>query len=135
MLPSPASSDFRPRSRLLSHCTYGHKPDLCARDYDLGRSPRPAYPEGSVQQLLSDLPLLNFLVLEEGLSSLPKHWQQLAILASASGAALLDEWREKLHRPGLRGLLRFIAWCNSLHRAIGWRDWRSNEMGIFLRKR
>lgn len=114
---------------------YGYKPDLCAEGYNLRRSPLPAYPEGSDEQrLLIHLPLLNFLVLEEGLSSLPEYRRLLAILASASGAAFSDEENEKLYGPGLHALLRFIIRYHSLRRTIGSRDRRSKEMCIFLCK-
>jgi hypothetical protein len=137
-LASPTFSSFLYLNirEIVSACLqtqYGYLPDLSTVTYN---SPAfPAFPEGSDEhQLLLELPLLNYLMLEEGLSGLPEYQRFLSLLASSTGTALSDEDKDTLYGPGVRGLLRYLVRYHTLRKTVKSREVRWRKMCAFLRR-
>ncbi|KAF8540960.1 hypothetical protein BDD12DRAFT_831179 [Trichophaea hybrida] len=121
---------------VVSECLrtqYGYLPDLSLINYN---SPAlPAFPEGSEEhQLLLELPLLNYLMLEENLSGLPEHQRFLSLLASSTGTPLSDDDKDTLYGPGVRGLLRYLVHYHTLRKTDKSREARWRKMCAFLKR-
>lgn len=111
---------------------YGYRPDITPSSHLNPIFPATFASDSTELRILTAHPLLNLLMLEERVCTLPEHKSLLELLASSTKTELTPEEQEELYGPGVRGLLRYIMRYHALRCEIRSPEARWRRMAEFL---